>query len=105
MVCNQGRDGVRHEGKWEDSIVRWGLTSKRRVRFKILGMSESPILIPHKNILGSVLGLNTAIILKRVREYIFFQSNKFTVCKVRDGKGVAKSLMVFNPIHLKARSI
>ena len=48
MVCNQGRDGVRHEGKWEDSIVRWGLTSKRRVRFEILGMSESPILIPHK---------------------------------------------------------
>ena len=31
-----------------DSIFRWGVTSNRRVRFKILGMSESPILISHK---------------------------------------------------------
>ena len=27
---------------------------------------------------------------------IFFQSNKFTACEVKDGKEVAKSLMVFN---------
>ena len=85
-----------HEGKGEDSIFQWGVTSNRRMRFKILGMSDSPMLIPHKNILRSVLGLNTVIILKRVREYIFFQSNKFTACKIRDGKGVAISLMVFN---------
>ena len=52
-------------------------------RFKILGMSESAILIPIKNILGSVLGLNTVIILKRVREYIFFQSNKCSYSMVR----------------------
>ena len=32
---------------------------------------------------------------KSETEYIFFQSNKFTACKVRDGKGVAKSLIVF----------
>ena len=55
----------------EDSIFRWGVTSNRRVGFKILGMSESPILIPHKNFLRGALGLNTVIILKRVRESIF----------------------------------
>ena len=48
-----------------------GVISNRKVRFKILGMRESPILIPHKNILRSVLRLNTVTILKRVRESIF----------------------------------
>ena len=24
MVCNQARDGVRHEGKWKGSIFWWG---------------------------------------------------------------------------------
>ena len=33
---------------------------------------------------------------KSEREYIFFQSNKFTAFKVRDGKEVTKSLTVFN---------
>ena len=52
VVCNQERDGVRYEGKGEDSIFWWGVTSNRRVRFKILGMSgESPILIPHRKYL------------------------------------------------------
>ena len=48
VVCNHKRDGMRHEGKGEDSIFRWGVTSNRRVRFKNLDMSESLILIPHK---------------------------------------------------------
>ena len=26
VICNQGRDGVRHEGKGEDSIFWWGVT-------------------------------------------------------------------------------
>ena len=39
LICNQGRDGVRHEEKREDS----------------LGMSESSILILHKNIVGVCL--------------------------------------------------
>ena len=43
----------------------------------------------------SVLVLITEIILKRVRESIFFQSNNFIVSKVTDGKEVAKSLMLF----------
>ena len=36
------------------------------------------------------------MILKRVGEVIFFQSNKYTARKVRDGKEVSKYLMVFN---------
>ena len=52
VVCSQERDGVRYEGKGEDSIFWWRVTSNRRVRFKILGMSgESPILIPHRKYL------------------------------------------------------
>ena len=36
------------------------------------------------------------IIFKIVREIIYFQTNKFVTCKVRDGKEMAKCLMVFN---------
>ena len=51
---------------------------------------------PHlKKTMWSVLVLITEIILKRVRESIFFQSNNFIVCKVTDGTEVAKSLMLF----------
>ena len=49
-----------------------------------------------KNTLKSVLNLITVITLKRGKESILFQSNKFTGGKVRDGKDVAKSLVVFN---------
>ena len=38
-----------------------------------------------------VLDLLTVMILKRVSESIFFQSNKFTACKVKDEKEVANS--------------
>ena len=65
VVCNQRRDGLRHEGKGEDFIFWCGMISNRRVRFKTLGMSESPILILHRRY------LNNVIILKRVRESIF----------------------------------
>ena len=47
--------------------------------------------LPIKNNLGTVLALITVIILKRVRESFLFQSNKFTACKVKDGKEVAQS--------------
>ena len=40
VVCNQGKDGVRNEGKGEDSIFWWGMTSNRRMRFKIFSMNE-----------------------------------------------------------------
>ena len=48
VVCNQRRDGVRHERKREDSIFWLGVRSNRRLRFKILGMIENPILTSHK---------------------------------------------------------
>ena len=64
-------------------------------------LSPDPLLVANldpsiKIILRSVVGLITVIILKIVRENDFLQSNKFTTCKVGDGKEVAKSLMVFN---------
>ena len=46
-----------------------------------------------RNTLRSVFDLLTVIILKRVREReYFFQSNKFTAFKIKDGKEVAKSM-------------
>ena len=96
VVCNQRRDVVKHEGNGEDSIFWWGVTSNRRVRSKVLGMSENPILIPpEKNAKECAWSEYCNNFEKSEREYIFFRSNKFTACKVRDGKGVAKSLMVF----------
>ena len=40
------------------------------------------------------------MILKRVGDNIFFQSNKFTACKVKDEKQVANSLMAFSPLKI-----
>ena len=34
-------------------------------------------------------------ILKRVRESFVFRSNIFTTCKIKDGKEIENSLMVF----------
>ena len=88
---------MRHEGKGEDSIFRWEMTSNRMVRFKILGMIDSPILIPHKKHLEECAWSEYCNNFEKgEREYIFFQSSKFTTCKVSDGKGVPKLLMVFN---------
>ena len=52
--------------------------------------------LPIRKTLRRVLGLLTVMILKRVSENIFFQSNKFTAYKVKDEKEVANSLMAFN---------
>ena len=49
-----------------------------------------------RNTLLTVLGLLMVMILRRVREQIFFQNNNFTACKFKAGKEVAISLMVFN---------
>ena len=40
------------------------------------------------------------MIFQRVSESVFLQSNKFTVCKIEDGKEVANSLMVFNLLSI-----
>ena len=52
--------------------------------------------LPIRKTLRSVLGLHFAVTLERVSVSIFSQSNKFPACKVKYGKEVAKSLMVFN---------
>ena len=53
-----------------------------------------------KKTLRMLLGLLTLMILKRVSESIFFQNNKFTACKVKDGKEVASSLMILNLLRI-----
>ena len=83
VVWNQQKEGVTHEGKGEDSIFWWGVTSNRRMRFKILGMNESHILIPHKKHPEECAWSEyCGTFEKSKKEYIFFQSNKFTTCKV-----------------------
>ena len=42
--------------------------------------------LPIRKILRRVLGLFTVMILKRATESIYFQSNKFTACKIKDEK-------------------
>ena len=46
--------------------------------------------------LRRVLGPLTVMILKRMSESVYFQSNKFTACKIKDEKDVANSFMTFN---------
>ena len=69
--------------------------SNRREKLKFLGLQRdppnSPLLVGHSDlpiskILRTVLGLVTVKILKRVKEGIFFQGNKFTACIVKDLK-------------------
>ena len=58
--------------------------------------------LPIRKSLRRVFGLLIAMILTRVSESVFFQTNKFTACKIKDGKEAANSLMVFhllNNIH------
>ena len=62
---------------------------------------QFPSLVEHPDLsisktLRRVLHLFTAMILKRVSKGIYFQRNKFTTCKVKDGKEAANSLMAFN---------
>ena len=44
--------------------------------------------LPRKKALRKVLGLLNVMILKRVREGIFFQSNIFTACNIKDEEEV-----------------
>ena len=45
-----------------------------------------------------MLGLLTVMILKRVCESIFFQTNKFIACQVKDGKEL--DFMIFNLLNI-----
>ena len=56
--------------------------------------------LPIKKTLRRVLGLLTVMILKRVIQSIFFQSNKFTGRKVNDEEEVANYLIVFNLLKI-----
>ena len=115
---NQGKDRARREERGNNSVlVRSDIQQKGEVQnfgHELVELSQAPPLVanpdhPVKNALESFLGLITEIILKKVREIFFFQSNKCTACKVRDGKEDAKSLRVFNLReilhHFKLRNI
>ena len=80
---------IQQKGETQNFGHEWGEPSPVR---PLVANPDPPI----KNILRSVLGLITVIILKSVKESILFQRNTFTACNVRDGKEVAKSLMMFN---------
>ena len=81
-----------------------GLISNRSKRFRFLDMSGElpPIMrnLPIKKTLRNELGLVTVMILKRVNESIFFQNNKFAIFKVKNGKQVAGTLIVFNLLKI-----
>ena len=91
-VWDQAVDRVEHEGKRQDSFFWWGWYPVGGGVLPLFANPDPPI----KNTLKSVLGLTSVIILKSVRESIFFQSNTFPACKVEDEKEVAKSLIMFN---------
>ena len=103
MICDQRRD---RGGQFFDG----GDILNRRGKFKFLGMQgdppcQFPALVGHPDLpkrktLKWVLGLVTVMILKRVSESIFFQSNKFTTYKIKDEKEVANSLMAFNLLKI-----
>ena len=76
-----------------------GDTSNRREKFKLFGLQGDPDL-PITKTLRRVPDLLTVMILKRVSESIFFQINKFTLCKFKDKKELANSLMAFNLLKI-----
>ena len=48
-----------------------------------------------------VVGLLTVMILKIVSKSIFFQSKRFTACKVKDEKGVTNLNLLHILLHIK----
>ena len=65
----------------------------------VLSLSEHPDL-PIRKTMMMVFGLFTEMILEKVIESIFFQSNKFRAYKVKDEKGVTNFLMVFSLLKI-----
>ena len=82
MVCDQGRDE-------ETQFFGVGVSNRRR-KFKLFGLQvEPPTPIPSFNGTSDLYvkkRLFTVMILKKVSGSNFFQFNKFTVCKIKDGK-------------------
>ena len=81
--------------------TRWADFSGRGTR-QIFGYhgEKSRRISPIRKTLRSVLVLLTVVTLKIVSESIYFQSNIFIGCKVKDGKEVAQSLMVLNLLKI-----
>ena len=103
MVCDQSRNKEIHFFGEEGYIQQNGHAEN----FVLDGDSlpDAPPLvgnpnIPIRKIQGIKLVLLNVMILKRESESIFFQSNEFTACKVKDGKLLVKSLMVFNLLKI-----
>ena len=106
-IC--GLESVERHG---DSNFWWVVISTRRGNFKLMELQEEPAppptssppflpLVRHPDppitkTLRRVLGPLTVMILKRMSESVYFQSNKFTACKIKDEKDVANSFMTFN---------
>ena len=89
MVCNQER-------KWGNLIFWWGQYSTEGEKSNFWACRETPQLSPlvehpdfpiRKNLIG-VVGLLSVMILKRVGDTTFFQSERFTACKVKEEKEV-----------------
>ena len=106
--CSNMCSVIRGRTGWLNFLV--GVISNRRGKSKFLGLQGHPLpqpppLVGHRNLpirktLRRVLGLLSVIILKRGNESIFFQSNKFTACKVKHEKEVANSLPAFNLLKI-----
>ena len=88
-----GGGDIQQKGK----LQNFGLASRHPPQFPpLVGHSDLPV----RKTLMRVLGLLTVMILKGVSDSIFFQSNRFTVCKVKDEKEIINSLMVFNLLKI-----
>ena len=75
----------------------FGLAGRHPTQFfPLLGHPDLTI----RKTLIRVLGLLTAMNLKRVTESIFFQRNKFTAYKVKYKKEVTNNLMVLNLLKI-----
>ena len=80
----------------EESSNLWNCRETSAQFHPLVGHLDFPI----KKILRTVLGLFTVMIWKRLSDSIYFRSNKFTACKVKDDKEVAHSLVAFNLLKI-----
>ena len=99
MVCNQGKGGL-------NFLV--GVIYNRSGKLKLFVLQGEPQIsslggtcdLPIRKTLRRVLDLITVLVFKRVSESIFFQIDRFTVCKFKDKREVANSFMSFNLLKI-----
>ena len=101
MVCDQGREGGTQVFGEAGYPTEGGSSNFWicRLNPQVPSLVRHPVLLIKKT-LRRVLGLVTKTILKRVSKNIFFQSNKLTACKVKDGKEESNFLIVFNLLKI-----